>query len=150
MTSPETVCVLALDAADYELAMRWDCDNLLLENHAALETFVHTKEVPYTPEVWATVATGNGPESYGITGDAQDWGNPLLDAASRVTEHLPREWQRILRKPFRSSDTSQDGLSIRQSGDDTLFKGGEVWLWPGITNAPHLLEAWRWMREVSE
>ena len=150
MGASETVCVLALDAADYELATRWDCDNLLLDEHAELETFTHTKDVPYTPEVWATVATGVGPEDHGISGDAQDWGNPILDAASKVTQYLPRRWRRLLGRPFRSSDGSEDGIQIRTSANETLFDAGEVWLWPGIVDAPHLLEAWRWMSEASD
>lgn len=74
MDTSNTVCVLALDAADHELATRWECDNLLLDEHAELGTFAHTKDVPYTPEVWATVATGAGPEEHGVSGDAQAGG----------------------------------------------------------------------------
>mgnify|MGYP006270362617 CR=1 FL=1 len=111
----------------------------------------HThKNVPYSPEVWTTVATGVGPEVHGVTGDAQDRENSILNVPSQLTQYLPRQWRRILGKPFRDTDGDNDGIQIRHSETNTTFDAGEVWLWLGVSDAPHLIEAWRWMREISD
>ncbi|MFB1065913.1 hypothetical protein ACEWFR_18690, partial [Natrinema sp. H-ect4] len=63
-----TVVVLALDALDAGLVDHFDLEAVRLESGGEIETFANTQSVPYTPEVWATVATGLEPAEHGITG----------------------------------------------------------------------------------
>lgn len=139
---PDTVCVLALDAADVQLAQRWDCHNLLLERHAGLETFAYSKDEPYTPEVWATVATGVGPEVHGIGEEQQEveWDNPLLRLGSRVTRQLPPRYRQALGRPFRRRGATQTFQEIAD-GVDHPFDA--TLSWPGLGEADHLREMWR-------
>jgi hypothetical protein len=143
----ETVCVLALDAADERLAREWDCQNILLDEHGELETFAYSKDEPYTPEVWATVATGVGPETHGIGAEAQgqEWDNPLLRAASRVTEHLPSKARRKLGRPFRALGATH---TMQRVADGVDHPFDATLSWPGIDGADHLQEAWRVGAEV--
>jgi hypothetical protein len=143
----DTVCVLALDAADLRLARRWDCDNILLDKAGPIETFAHSKDEPYTPEVWATVATGVGPELHGIGEETQgqEWDNPLLRAASRVTEHLPSKARRKLGRPFRSVGATH---TMQRVADGVNHPLDATLSWPGIDGAEHLQEAWRVGAEV--
>lgn len=131
------LAVLALDAADYDLARRWDCDNLLLDAHTPLETFTYSLDHPFTPEVWTTVATGVHPREHGVSGDAQEWQHPALRLASTVTQHLPPHVRQALGRPFRSrgADQSFNQTDLPHAFDATLG-------WPGLTPAPHLDAAW--------
>lgn len=143
----DTICVLALDAADYELLQRWDCNNILLDEHAPLETFAWSKDEPYTPEVWATVATGVSPTKTGIGEESQEveWDNPVLRLASRITQHLPDAYRQELGRPFRQMGASQSFQEINQDVesvfDDTLS-------WPGMGEATHLRQMWRLADDV--
>lgn len=136
-----TVCVLALDAADYRLAREWDCRNLLLERHARLETFAHSKDEPYTPEVWASVATGIGPETHGLGERHQEveWDNPLLRLGSRVTRRLPPRYRQALGRPFRERGATQ---TFQQIAADVSHPFDATLSWPGLGEATHLREMW--------
>jgi len=138
----DTVCVLALDAADYELVRRWDCQNILLNDHQAMETYAHSKDEPYTPEVWATVATGAPPEEHGIgeTRQEVEWDNPLLRAGSHVTQHLPPRWRQLIGRPFRRRGATQTFVEVAD-GVDHPFDA--TLSWPGLGEAKHLRTMWR-------
>ncbi|WP_101297448.1 alkaline phosphatase family protein [Halegenticoccus soli] len=138
----DTIAVVALDATDVRLARRWDCENLLLDEHRRLETYSHSLSFPRTVEVWPTVATGLGPEEHGIAGDGNEWENPLLRAASAVTRHLPREVRATLGRPFQRAGERR---SIARTDADHVFEAGAVRYWPGIADATHLVESWRLM-----
>lgn len=142
----DTIAVLALDAADVRLAREWNCENLLLGDHRRLETYAHSLDFPRTVEVWPTVATGLGPAEHGVVGDANEWENPLLRAASRVTQYLPRNVRATLGRPFQRAG---EGRSMARTDADHLFTDGVVRYWPGLTDAEHVLEAWRLMSLVS-
>jgi hypothetical protein len=144
MTDP--IAVLALDATDVRLARRWDCENLLLDDHQMLETYAHSLPFPRTVEVWPTVATGLSPDDHGIAGDGNEWDNPLLRTASRVTQYLPREVRSTLGRPFQRSGEKR---SIARTDADHVFSDGAVRYWPGIAEATHLIEAWRLMSFTS-
>ncbi|SDM77909.1 Type I phosphodiesterase / nucleotide pyrophosphatase [Halogranum gelatinilyticum] len=142
----DTVAVLALDAVDVRLAREWDCENLLLDDHAKLETYAHSLEFPRTMEVWPTVATGLAPDEHGVVGDANEWENPALRAASKVTQYLPREVRSTLGKPFQRAGEER---SMAQTDASHVFEDGVVRYWPGITPADHVREAWRLMALAS-
>lgn len=142
MSAPITV--IALDAADYRLLKEWGCENVLLENHGALETYVYGASVPATVEVWPTIATGLSPEEHGIIAEqnAQNWEHPLLRLASSVTKYLPREARDFLGKPFHKNGSKK---RIAQTDASHVFEDGYVFGWPGITDAEHLVDAWNLM-----
>lgn len=45
MSSSKTICIHDLDAADYELARRWQCDNILLENSDSIDTYTQKRSI---------------------------------------------------------------------------------------------------------
>lgn len=136
----DTVAVLALDAADYALAREWRCRNLLLDDNAPLESFSYSIDVPFTPEVWTTVATGEHPRDHGVTGDAQEWDHAALRAASRVTQYLPDSVRSALGQPFRVLGESQ---TFHTTEFEHPFDA--VRYWPGLTDARHLDDMWTWI-----
>jgi hypothetical protein len=142
----DTIAVLALDAADVRLAREWDCENLLLDDHRRLETYAHSLDFPRTVEVWPTVATGLGPEEHGVAGDANEWENPLLQSARRVTRYLPRGVRATLGRPFQRAGADR---SMARTDADHVFESGVVRYWPGLTDAEHVLAAWRLMSLAS-
>lgn len=148
----DTLAVVALDAADLRLAREWECSNVLLENHGDLLSFSHTLDVPATTEVWPTVATGLPPEEHGLvaTGEQQEWTNPLLRVANRVTPYfLPQRLRTRLGRVFRD-DASGTDMVMRRTDADHVFPEGAVYGWPGITDATHLLETWDWLERAKD
>lgn len=143
----ETLAVLALDAADWGLCHRWHCENILLDEARELETFSHSKAYPYTPEVWATVATGVRPEGHGIGETRQEvtWDNPALHAASHVTQYLPDQWRRALGRPFRANGFDHTFETVRSICDHPF---DAVRSWPGLGDCPDLNEMWLRMAEA--
>ena len=86
----DSLTVLGLDAADYRLAKRWDCENLLLDNHCGIRTFSYSLDVPATLEVWPTIATGVTPEEHGVVLDRMGWdATPGLALFVRLAQALP-------------------------------------------------------------
>jgi len=143
-----TVCVLALDAADYRLAKNWDCNNLLLCRNREIETFSWSKDEPYTPEVWATVATGVSPAGHGIGHSKQElqWDNPLLRLGSKLTQGLPPKYRQQLGRPFREHGAKSTFQTIND-GFDTAFD--HTLSWPGLGEAPHLKRMWTLADDVT-
>lgn len=135
------IAVLALDAADYELARHWDCQNILLDRHAQLETDNHSTDHPLTTEVWPAIATGRDVGEFADI--EQEWDNPVLRAASRVTRLLPSDVRGLLGAPFRMRDF---GSSFETEQATHPFD--ELRFWPGIVPATHLDEAWMWLTQV--
>ena len=142
----DTICVLALDAADYELVQKLECKNMLLENHGPLEVFGHNFDVPQTTEVWPTIATGLSPTEHGMSREVRQWDSPVLQSLSKGTDLLPDGVRTALGAPFRKLGA---GRSIEQT-DTTDHAFDRVFGWPGITSADHLHEAWQWYNEASE
>ncbi|MFB6078508.1 MAG: alkaline phosphatase family protein [Halarchaeum sp.] len=137
----DTLAVLALDAADLRLAREWECENLLLDDHGPLETFTHSFDHPFTPEVWTSVATGTHPREHGVMDDAADWDSHVLNFASLFTQFLPHELRIRLGNPLRDRGHRQE---IARTDDDHAFEDGAVFGWPGISDSEHLSEAWAW------
>jgi hypothetical protein len=139
----DTLCVLALDATDYALAKQWNCTNILQSDHGKLDVFAHTFDLPYTPEVWTTAATGQDPTEHDVAGDVRKWDNPTLQLASILTSKLPSNFRELLGKPFRSAGADR---SFHQTSIDHVFD--MVYGWPGITPAENLHEAWDWYSQA--
>lgn len=141
--NPETLAVLALDAADYDLIERWKCKNLQLENHAELETFSYSLDGPYTPEVWASAATGVTPDIHGVGESTYTWDNPVLRAGSKITQLLPHYYRRKLGTIVAGGRTEKAGkMSFQMTDHDHVFHDGLIKGWPGISPAENLSAAW--------
>lgn len=143
----ENLAVIALDAADYRLARRWDCENILLDNHGRIETFAYSKDEPITLEVWTSVATGVHPEEHGMasTGEQQEWENPLLRTASAVAPYVLPKPLRVRLGTVLRGDEDDTGMTFSQTDCDHVFPEGGVYCWPGITPATHLSKTWHWL-----
>lgn len=141
-----TLCVLALDAADYKLLQRLNCDNVLQDSHSPLEVYAHGYDVPQTTEIWPTVATGVGPEEHGLSKDVRDWEHPFLNRFSVITSVLPADVRSALGRLIRAGGVSRSVQST--DVDDHAFD--ELFGWPGLTEATHLREAWEWCSEAEE
>ncbi|WP_408959715.1 alkaline phosphatase family protein [Natrinema sp. 74] len=125
-----TLCVIGLDAADYRLATRWDCENMLLDAHGGLESISHSLSVPATLEVWPTIATGLSPADHGVTLDGVGWdGTPGLRAVVRAVQLLP---DRIRDQFVEFKERISEG-GYPQTDAPTVFDEGSVHNWPGVT-----------------
>lgn len=146
-----TVLVLALDALDAGLVEHFDADAFRLETAGRLETFARTKDVPYTPEVWATVATGLPPEEHGVTAaGTSEWDNPALSLASRVTGRLPEGTRGTLGRMVRRRTGERERIS--ETDCESLFDAPDaaVHNWPGVHDGRPLQRAWDLMNAVAE
>ncbi len=146
-----TVVVLALDALDAGLVEHFDLDAVRLASSNDLETFAHTQDVPYTPEVWATVATGLPPEDHGVTGGGtSEWDNPVLEALSRISGRFDESTRGTLGKVVRSKTGERE--RIARTDAESMFdaEGAVVHNWPGVADGRPLQRAWDLMNAVAE
>lgn len=131
-----TMIVLAIDAIDHALVNCFDLDVLRLETHEDIQTFNYSQDVPYTPEVWTTVATGLPIEEHDVkNAGTSEWSNPLLEFASKFTGHLS-EHTRYQLGQFVTTHTKED-WGFGTTGMETMFSGPGRYLhnWPGIDNS---------------
>lgn len=138
-----TLLVLAIDALDAGLVEHFERHEFELAASQEIETFAHAKDVPYTPEVWATVATGLGPDEHGVTGaGTSEWQNPLLEYATRLTQYLPEQRRGQLGRLARRTTGEQE--SVGHTDRETMFdaEGAVVRNWPGVTDGRDLQAAW--------
>lgn len=143
-----TIVVLALDALDAGLVEYFDLDALKLNVHTGMETFANAQKGPYTPEVWATVATGLPPKEHGVTGDGvSEWDNPLVDFASKFTAHLPTELRMKLGSV--ASEATGAEYAVAETSAASIFDedGRVVHNWPGVANGEELASVWHVMFE---
>lgn len=130
-----TVIVLAIDAIDHALVNHFDLDELRLETDGEIQTFNYSQEVPYTPEVWTTVATGLPIEEHDVkNAGTSEWSNPLLELASKFTGHLS-EHTRYRLGQLVTTHTDED-WGFGTTDMETMFSGPGRYLhnWPGIDN----------------
>ncbi|RZV11043.1 type I phosphodiesterase/nucleotide pyrophosphatase [Natrinema hispanicum] len=146
-----TVIVLALDALDAGLVDYFDLDSFRLASSGDLGTFAHTQDLPYTPEVWATVATGLHPEEHGITGGGtSEWDNPVLEGLSRISGRLDESTRGTLGKVVRSRTGERE--RIGRTDAESIFdaESAVVHNWPGVADGRPLQRAWDLMNAVAE
>lgn len=146
-----TVVVLALDALDAGLVEHFGVSEFDLGTSQQIKTFSHSKDDPYTPEVWATVATGIGPEEHGITGSGtSEWSNPLLEFASRFSGRLNESTRGTLGRFVR--DRTGEREEIGETSAESIFDrdGAVVHNWPGVHDGSDLQRAWDLMNAVAE
>ena len=131
-----TTVVLAIDAIDHALVDHFDLDALRLETDGEIGTFNYSLDVPYTPEVWTTVATGLPIEEHDVkNAGTSEWTNSVLEFASKFTGHL-REHTRYRLGQLITTHTEED-WGFGRTDMETMFSGDGRYLhnWPGIDNA---------------
>jgi hypothetical protein len=140
-----TLVVLALDALDEALVDEFGVEELRLETSTKLESVAHVREEPYTPEVWATVATGLHPREHGVSTGTSTWDNPIVDTLSDYAGHLSMP----LRNKLGNLITEATGAeyTIREVDAPTMFDGDDrvVHNWPGVARGSELKRAWNIM-----
>lgn len=143
-----TLVVLALDALDAALVDYWDVDELRLNRSTEMETFSGMREnEPYTPEVWATVATGLQPEDHGVTKDGtSEWSNPLVEFASKFTGNLPLSVRGSLGDI--AEDTIGASYELGKTDAPTFYDGDGrvVHTWPGAGPSGDVVAIWNMMK----
>lgn len=147
-----TLVVVALDALDAGLVeyFRPVSDGLVLESADELETFAHSKDDPFTPEVWASVATGLQPTEHGVTGaGTSEWDNHLLELGSKVTGRLSESTRGTLGKLVRRNTGHREKIGSTEV--ETMFDrdGAVVRNWPGVTDGSDLQTAWDLMNAAA-
>lgn len=146
-----TLLVLALDALDHGLIEHFDVDAFRLGSDGGIETFAHTQDTPYTPEVWATVATGLPPEDHGVTGTGtSEWENSILSVLSRVSGQFSESTRGTLGRVVRRQTGERE--RIGETDADSVFDldGAVVHNWPGVYDGSYLQRAWDLMNAASE
>lgn len=143
-----TIVVLGIDALDSKLV---DSTNLQLSNSSEITTFSRMKNIPYTLEVWPTVATGKMPNEHGITENGtSSWDNPVVNIASKFTGHLKdskrNKLGNLAEKYFGAEYT------IPETDHKTIFDrdGRAVHNWPGVYRNRYLLDVWRTLNPGEE
>lgn len=146
-----TVVILGLDALDAGLVDYFDLNSLYLQSHGQMETFAHMQRLPYTPEVWATVATGAHPKKHNITDEGlSTWDNPLINFASRFTGNLPLGLRVKLGSIAREKAGAE--YAVGETELETIFdqEGRVVHNWPGVMNGEELADVWHIMFDESD
>jgi hypothetical protein len=146
-----TLVIIALDGLDSALVERWEISELQLETHTRIETFANMQNHPYTPEVWATVATGESPEVTGVGGTgSSSWDNPLIDVFASYSGLLPN-W--IRRDVGTALENVGAEMTIAQTDAPTMFDDDHRYVrnWPGVTDGTDLKWVWETLNEeISE
>ena len=146
-----TVVVLALDALDAGLIEYFDLDAFRLASSSDLETVAHTQDLPYTPEVWATVATGLSPEDHGVTGGrTSEWDNPVLEGLSRLSGRLDESTRGTLGKIVRSQTGKRERIGRTDAASIFDAEDAVVHNWPGVADGRPLQRAWDLMNAVAD
>lgn len=144
MNQEYPLVVIGLDAADYDLLTRWDCQNILLDNHHEIETFAHTKDWPLTAEVWPVIAKGEMPESDDVMRRDTEWNGFIGLVNSIATKVVPTHIRAEIGRYLRLGK-EVDGHYF-PTNDDHMFGNGVVYNWPGITPAQNWSKANHWFR----
>jgi len=141
-----TLVVLALDALDAGLVEHFNLNSLRLSTSGELETFSHSMDYPYTPEVWSTIATGLSPNEHGVTkSGTSDWNQPLLNLASKFTGGLPLSVRTRLGEVVMMLTGAE--YAVGETTAESFLKGDGrvVHNWPGVHNGDELATVWRLM-----
>jgi len=137
-----TLLVFALDALDAGLVEEFDTSALRLNTHGQMETVAHMREQPYTPEAWATAATGLPPREHGVSGGTSEWSNPVVDFFSRFAGRLSMSMRSDLGNLLERTTGAE--YTIAEVDEPTMFDAEDriVHNWPGVANGEELKRAW--------
>lgn len=142
-----TLVILGVDAADYALAKKWDCENLLLAHNDNLKTESYSLDVPATLEVWPTIATGLTPEDHGIILNKYGWDSRRgLKTIVKIANLFPQSITNRLRF---AKEVFIDGDQGKQhTNAPNMFDKGRVLNWPGITPCHLWMEEGEWFAQL--
>lgn len=146
-----TLVILALDALDAQLVDDFGCDGFHLGTSTGLQTDANMHPVPFTLEVWPSVATGLRPEGHGVTSSGtSEWDNPVIHHASKFTGHLP-EQQRNKLGDLANKLTGAE-WTFGTTDAPTIFDGPSrvVHNWPGVANPEELRTVWEIMEDTEQ
>ncbi|GAA0297106.1 alkaline phosphatase family protein [Halarchaeum salinum] len=137
-----TLLILALDALDAALVDDFGIDALRLPAHGQMETVAEMRDEPYTPEAWASAATGLHPRDHGVSMKTSEWENPLVNFLSRFAGYLPMSARARLGNVAESATGSE--YTIAEVESATMFDDEDriVHNWPGVHNGAELKRAW--------
>lgn len=137
-----TLVILALDALDAALVKEFGIDELRLDTSGQMETVAHMREKPYTPEVWATVATGLHPREHGVSGGTSTWDNRIINFLSNFSGHLSMSIRSDLGDILERTTGAE--YTISEVDNQHIFKKKNriVHNWPGVHNGEELKRAW--------
>ena len=139
-----TLVILALDALDTKLVEHYGRDEYKLRNYAQMETVAHQFEHPFTPEAWATAATGLHPTEHGVTDSGtSSWDNPLIDFASNFVGHLDVHTRAKIGNIINATIGAEYTVGVTDK--PTMFDPdyAVVHNWPGVANGDELREVWQ-------
>lgn len=140
-----TLVILALDALDTKLVEHYDRSEFVLDGGwTKMETVAHQFEHPFTPEAWATIATGLHPTEHGVTEEGtSSWDNPLIDFASKFVGHLDVH-TRAKMGNFITRVTGEE-YTVGTTDSPTMFDPdyAVVHNWPGVANGKELRKCWQ-------
>lgn len=145
----EPVVVLGVDAADYDLARQWNCENLLLDYDAPLKTNSYSVKVPVTLEIWPTIATGLSPDQHGVILNNQGWNShPVLNVVVDIANRFPEPVTERLR--LAKEIVIDAGSGTPQTDAPHIFDHDQVLNWPGITPSHKWVQEGKWFNELND
>lgn len=147
MSEASQIVVIALDAADYDLLQKWDCNNVLQSNAGRLKTRGYSTDVPSTADIWPLMAGGTVPDGAEKSHRPQ-WDNPLLRLGAWVGDYaIPDDLQAQLGERLTDEADYSHELA-RVDPDKVPFDNVEQW--PGASHAEFLHAQWDLMGRVSD
>jgi hypothetical protein len=144
----DSIAILGIDAADYSLAKKWGCDNILLENNSEIDTFSYSHDFPATMEVWPSIATGLSPQEHGITIDpASNRESIVMKLAIKANQLMPSS---ISSSVVAAKENIFGSSSPVTTSDHIFSDGGAVLNWPGVTECIDYNNAAVWFKKFKE
>ena len=140
-----TLVIIGLDALDFALVDEFDIDSFKLNTYDRMETVAHMHEIPYTPEVWATIATGAHPRDHNISGSTSSWNNPIIDILSNFSGHLSNSTRSNIGDLIEQTTGAE--YTIADVDISHIFESDDriVHNWPGVYRGSELKRAWNIM-----
>lgn len=124
------VCILGLDALEYDLVEKWDLKTLKQKEYGKVELPLNKGDLVFTPTIWASFITGKYPKEHGIRSDRK-WDNVFIELAGKLKKKLVRDWgfNSFLRLPTKSFAIKL-GFKYKTIGKNSL-KSETIFDWVG-------------------
>lgn len=146
-----TLLIVGLDALDAKLIDHYGLEQLNLNTSSELETYAKMHPVPFTLEVWPTVATGLPPKEHGVTGaGTSQWDNPFVDFASKFTGNMTENMRSRLGDIAEELTGAEWTFGV--TDQPTIFDGENrcVHNWPGVKKPEELQQIWDLMNAAND
>lgn len=146
-----TLLIIGLDALDAKLIDHYELEQFDLGVSCELDTYAEMHPVPFTLEVWPTVATGLPPQEHGVTGaGTSQWDNLVVDFASNFTGQLTENMRSRLGDIAEQLTGAEWTFGVTER--PTIFDGENrvVHNWPGVKNPEELQQIWGLMNAAND